>query len=47
MSKELDQDSKEGCGCLIVIFIILVIAGIIEPSTLLLVILGLVILVLL
>ena len=33
--------------CLVIIFILLVIAGIIEPSTLLLVILGLVILVLL
>ena len=47
MSKELDEDSKTGCGCAVIAFILLVVAGVIEPSTLLLVILALVILALL
>lgn len=47
MSNELNVDEKRGCGCATIIFIILVLLGVIEPSTLLLVILAIVILALL
>lgn len=45
MSRRTDEeDSRNGCGCVVIIFIILAVAGVIEPSTLLMVILALIIL---
>jgi len=44
MSKQENEDSRTGCGCAVIIFIVLAVAGVIEPSTLLMVILALIIL---